>query len=123
MSERWRRIKSIIRHKRSFAQTEKRLLGKNTFRAITHDLDKLLMLIFLPVSVKWIREHHKRTARHHNAKTHKDLVESMIDYECARFTKRNSTMTAREYVNLKYAKDEINRNIRLAILDELGLFE
>lgn len=94
--ERKRRIIALIEHKKEFVRVEKQLLGKNTLRAITHDLDKLTMLVFL-FNIEKTRKRHKENAKHHNPKTKKDYLERIVDWECARFTKNKSQMTAREY--------------------------
>jgi len=113
----------LIRHKLAFAKLEKKTLRKNTFRALTHDLDKLLFYVFTPMPIEWIRKRHKLKARHHNPKNKKDLVESMIDYECARMTKPKSTMTAHEYVLIKFKNKPEEIEKCFVILKELGFYD
>lgn len=121
MKERVKRIKSLIEHRKAFRITERRVLGKNTTRAITHDLDKLVLYLFL-FPIPWVRKRHKLKARHHQAKTRKDFIEKIIDFECARFTKKNSPLTAREYITSKDFKNRtISREDLLVILTEIGL--
>jgi len=121
MKERIRRIKELIKHKRTFRMVEKQVLGKNTFRSITHDLDKLILYILL-FPIKWVRKRHKLKARHHQAKTKADFIEKIIDFESARYTKRNSPLTAREFIMSPDFKNRtISREDLLVILDELGL--
>lgn len=116
--DRIRRIKDLIRHKRAFWKMEKQLLGKHTIRGITHDLDKLIMFL-LPLPTSFVRRFHKQIAKHHNTKTYFDRLEKIVDYECARYTKRNSKYTAREYIEHTYCGKELE--VYQHILDSLGL--
>lgn len=97
-----KRIEKIIytsKHRKAFRKVEKELLGYNTLDGLTHDLGKLLMLIFCPfLSLKTIKKIHKKTAKHHNAITDEDYIQKVIDYECARYTKPDKPYTAREYI-------------------------
>jgi len=111
MKDRIRRIKSIFKHKVEFRKLTKRsALNRELFiRSITHDLDKLLMLMFLPIPTNIIRRIHKKIARHHNRKTMLDIYESVVDFECARFSKANSKMTGKEWINYIYNNNEITK--------------
>jgi hypothetical protein len=120
MKERIRRMIAIVKHKIAFWKTEKQILGRNTCRGLTHDLGKLLMY-FLPLSTRYIRYYHKRNSRHHNRTCMKDYVERLVDMECARFTKRNSSLTAREFVERNFSPLTLNYKIFTHLLDEYGL--
>lgn len=91
-----------IRHRRAFREVEKQLLGRNTLKGYFHDLDKLFLYIFMD----YHKAHkvHKLYARHHinNARTHDDLVQVVIDWECARLTKPKVKFTAREHLYQDY---------------------
>lgn len=97
MKDRIRRIKELIRHKIAFWKVEKQTFKRRTWRAVTHDSDKLIMY-FLPLTTRFVRKYHKNHAKHHNRVTVTDYYERLVDIECARYTKRNSTRTAREFL-------------------------
>ena len=124
MKERMRRIKEIFRHKMAFIKTEKQYRGKLTRVSITHDLDKLLWLL-TPMPTQWVRDRHKMKAHHHNVTPEspdKIFEEKVIDWECARATKRKSQMTAWEYFN--HIMDNVNEHPRfMAAFEKLGLKE
>ena len=101
MKDRLRRIKELIRHKLAFWKVERTTFKRFTFRRITHDLDKLI-LYFLSIKTSYIRSRHKLQAKYHNPKNLIDYYERLVDVECARYTKRNSTWTAREYIINSY---------------------
>lgn len=70
-----------------------------------------------------IKKYHKNTARHHNAVTRMDYIQKIIDYECARYTKPDKPMTAREWVEntkSRYADEEEYKRLT-NVLDFLGL--
>lgn len=118
------KINYTIKHRRAFRKVERELLGCNTFDGLTHDLGKLLLLIFCPfISMNKIKKYHKNTARHHNAVTRMDYIQKIIDYECARYTKPDKPMTAREWVEntkSRYADEEEYKRLT-NVLDFLGL--
>ena len=95
---------------------EKELLGKNTIRGYLHDLDKVIFSLFLPYPI--VKRIHKKYSRHHGrAKNHADYVQKIIDWECARYSKADKQMTAREYLEIR---PEL-KDIMLPIFNELGL--
>ena len=64
-----------------------------------HDLDKLFMFIFLGfIEVKRISKIHRKYAKHHlslNKKfTFDNILEAVIDWESARFTKPDKPLNA-----------------------------
>lgn len=105
-------------HKKAFLRVEKQLLGYNTIRGYMHDLDKIFLKIFL--NSKTVHNIHRRHSRHHELKAHtkEDYVQMIIDWECARFTKPDKPLNARETLYRFYPelKDKIE-----PILDELKL--
>lgn len=96
------RIKYTLKHRKAFRAVEKQLLGHNTIRGYLHDLDKVFL------------------SRHHTlkARTHADYVQMVIDWECARLTKPDKQMNARETLDKLYPKlkDKV-----LPVIEELGL--
>lgn len=112
------RIKYTIAHRKAFRKVEKQLLGKNTIRSLFHDLDKVVLYMFF--EYKTVHNFHNKYAKHHIrcAKTHADRVQMVIDWECARFTKPDKPLNARETL-AKFYRDYTD-NI-LPIIEELGL--
>lgn len=128
-----KKIKYIINHKNAYLIVMKKYKpNKITIRGIFHDCDKLILciviLIFCPTLVKLedISELHKNISHHHSkAKTDKDFYYQIIDYECARYTKIDKPMTAREYINFKYKNNEIDNKKYIKycqIMDNMELY-
>lgn len=89
------KIQYTIKHRKAFRKIEKQLLGKNTIRSVFHDLDKIIMMFF--VDKKKASEIHRKNSRHHDkARTEKDYIQMIIDWECARYTKADKPLNARE---------------------------
>lgn len=113
MSKRSKKIIYTAKHRKAFRVVEKELLGRNTFDGYTHDLGKLIMLVFCPfISVEKIKKIHKEKAKHHNAVTRTDYIQKIIDYECSRLTKPDKQQTAREYVESnrsRYTEEQYNK--------------
>lgn len=97
---------------------EKKLLGHNTFRGYFHDLDKLILKIFL--NEETVRKIHRTRSRHHikRAKTEADYMQMVIDWECARYTKSDKPLNARETLYEFYP--ELEEKV-LPILKEFNL--
>ena len=94
-------------HRKMFRKVEKQLLGHNTFRSLFHDLDKVLMYPFIDERV--VNKIHRKHSRHHNkAKTTNDYIQMVIDWECARFTKPDKPLNARETL-YKYYPELIDK--------------
>lgn len=76
-----------------------------------HDIDKLLMYIFLPfMGTKWIQEFHRSHSRHHvnnKVKTCMNEIEMVCDWESARYTKPDKPLNARETC-IKYYPDQFS---------------
>ena len=119
------------RHKKAYLKTQKKYKPyKYTLRGIFHDTDKILLLvfsiIFYPfVSIEEISRIHKNWSHHHYlAKTDKDFYHQIIDYECARFTKEDKPLGAREYIGKKYISNKITEedyNRYVTIMDDIGI--
>lgn len=111
------RIQYTLNHRRAFRQIERDLLGHNTFRSLFHDLDKVFL--YMLFDYKDVHNFHRNHSRHHTkAKTHADRVQQVIDWECARYTKPDKPLNARDTLYKFYPELEVEI---LPILDELGL--
>ena len=89
-------IKYTWKHKKAFLDIEKSILGYNTLRGYLHDADKLVMYLILPKEVA--SKIHRKYSHHHvlKASSYNDFVEMVIDWECARYTKKDKPLTAYE---------------------------
>ena len=106
-------IKYTWNHKKAFLKTEKQLLGRNSISGYLHDLDKVFLYLFF--KKEHVRKIHRRYSKHHKrAKTEKDYIQMVIDWECARFTKPDKPLNARETLNTyyPYLKDKIEPLLR-----------
>lgn len=112
------RIQYTKNHRKAFRKVEKQLLGHNTFRSLFHDLDKVILYMFF--DYKKVHKFHREHTRHHavKARTHTDLVQMAVDWECARFTKPDKPLNARKTLAAYYPEwtDRME-----PVLDELGL--
>lgn len=95
-----------IRHKQAFMAIEYVLTGNITPAGASHDTDKLLLYGIL--SKKDSSNIHRKYSTHHieNARNDQDRLYSIIDYECARFTKSDKPLNAFDTV-YKYHPDYI----------------
>lgn len=111
-------IKYTLNHRKAFRQVEKQLLGHNTVRSLFHDLDKVFW--YLIFDHKTVHTWHRKMTRHHElrASTHADYIQMVVDWECARFTKPDKPLNARQTLEKFYP--QLKTKI-LPILDELGL--
>lgn len=111
-------ISYTLKHRKAFLEIEKRLLGHNTIRGHLHDLDKIFLKLFL--SKDMVSRIHRAHARHHakNACTKQDYVQMVVDWECARYTKPDKPLNARETLYRYYP--ELESKI-IPILKELNL--
>lgn len=111
-------------------KVEKKLLGRYKYKF--HDWDKLVLFIFCPfLGERRINQLHQKLCSHHptyitgrNWKKHFkspkniDFLQVVIDWECARYTKPDKPLNARETVEKYYP--EYRKHVEL-ILEELGL--
>ncbi|MDE7425726.1 MAG: hypothetical protein K2N51_18865 [Lachnospiraceae bacterium] len=112
------RIKYTLKHRKVFRKLEKKLLGYNTFRSLFHDLDKVFLYVFC--DYKTVHDFHRKHARHHElrAKTYNDYIQMVIDWECARYTKPDKPLNARETLYKFYP--ELESKV-LPVLKEFNL--
>lgn len=112
------KIAYTIKHRKAFRRVEKELLGHNTLRGILHDLDKVFL--YMIFDYKSVHNWHRKHSRHHSvkAKTHSDFVQMVVDWECARYTKPDKPLNARDTLDKFYPelKDKV-----LPVIQELGL--
>lgn len=112
------KIRYTLAHRKAFRKVEKELFRHNTIRGWLHDLDKIFLYLFL--SRDTVRIFHRNHSRHHEKKahTHEDYVQMVIDWECARFTKPDKPLNARDTLERFYPnlKEQV-----LPIIEELGL--
>lgn len=110
----WKHIPYTIKHYKCFFKTEKRIIGK--YKHIFHDLDKVLLYIFVPYfGIEKINNIHRKFNKHHPTFKYKnniifksnlkiDWIEAIIDWECARFTKPDKPLNAYETLTKFYPK-------------------
>lgn len=107
------RVQYTLKHRKAFRKVEKQLLGYNTIRSLFHDLDKVFL------DYKQVHNWHRHHSRHHlRARTHNDYVQMAIDWECARLTKPDKPLNARE--TLEKIHPELKEKM-ISVLIELGL--
>lgn len=118
MKEKLNSIKYTLEHRKAFLKVEKEFLGKNTLRGYFHDLDKIFLKILF--QKKTVQKIHRKFSRHHNqrAKSKADYIQMIIDWECARYTKPDKPLNARETLYKFYPELE---NKIVPILEEFGL--
>lgn len=116
-----KRISYILKHKFYFLKIEYKLTGKVSISGILHDVDKIFMLLFTNKSVKEIQQNHRNKVRHHvnnQIKTEKDYIQMIIDWECARYSKPDKQLNARETLDRFYP--HIKEHV-LPIIEKLKL--
>lgn len=111
-------IRYTIEHRRAFRLIEKKLFGRVSIRGYLHDLDKVFLYLFL--SKESASKLHRKFARHHinRARTKRDFEEMVVDWECARYTKRDKPLNAYETLYAYYPQLETTI---LPILKELNI--
>jgi len=122
------RCESIIytlRHKVAFLQVEKRLRGKYTWRGLLHDAEKPFLYLIPWMSDEDVQKFHRAHNRHHvknNLKKSKeDLLDAVIDWECARMTKPDKPLNAYDTLMKFYPeyKDEYLPIIKEYLLEQI----
>lgn len=96
------------RHRRAFEYCVKKLIRDPELRremlnrARVHDMDKMIMYLFL--DQREAQELHVNNQPHHLEnqlpRTYEDYVETVIDYECAPYTKPDKPLNAYDFVQL-----------------------
>ena len=114
-------LKYTLKHKIYFLKIEYKLTGKISLAGLMHDMDKVFMYIFSTKSKKDIHTKHRLTKKHHVndiPKTEKDYIQMIIDWECARFTKPDKPLNARQTLDKYYPQI---KNQVLPIIEKLKL--
>lgn len=118
------------KHYLAFLKTEKRLLGSYKYKF--HDWDKLCLFIICPwLGERIINQVHQKINRHHPTYTvGKEWIrqmksprivnweEAIIDWECARITKPDKPLNARDTL-IKYYPEY--KDYAISTLEKLGL--
>ncbi|MBR2706660.1 MAG: hypothetical protein IKE74_05380 [Mogibacterium sp.] len=120
------------RHRKAFEYCVRRYIHEPVLReemlmrAAVHDMDKMTMYLFM--DQKEAQEMHVDTQPHHLEndlpRTYEDLVETVIDYECAPYTKPDKPLNAFDFTNLLMDRkilDEETGNRLISIMEELGI--
>ena len=109
LKKRLKKISYTLRHKKAFLKVEKQLRGRNTLRGYLHDIDKPFLYLALWIKYEDIQKIHRKNSKHHVrnnlVKTKDDLVDTIIDWECARITKPDKPLNAYETL-LKFYPDK-----------------
>lgn len=119
----WVHIPYTFKHYIAFLKLEKKLIGHYKYKF--HDLDKLLMYLFIPfLGIDRIKKIHSRNNSHH-IKRYKtpgqcNYEEAIIDWECARFTKPDKPATARTVTERKFLGQTHYENL-IKILNKFNL--
>lgn len=96
--ERYEKTLYTLRHKKAFLVVEKQLRGKNTLHGYLHDLDKPFLYLAFWIDLKKVQKIHRKYSKHHvkNSldKSKEDLIDTIIDWECARMTKPDKPLNA-----------------------------
>jgi len=81
-------------HRKAFAETERKLTGRVSWRSWIHDIEKYLLVI-LPENIE--RAIHRGLSPHHDecVLPWRDFQSMVIDWECARITKPSKPLNAR----------------------------
>ena len=120
MNTRLERLVYTLRHKVAIVSLERRLLGKTSIRILLHDMDKVVMLL-IGLKFDWVKKLHRKIAAHHQVSptsSHAVVQEAVLDWECARFTKPDKPLNARETCKARYPHLQ---PVILPVCDELGI--
>lgn len=120
------------RHRKAFEYCVRKLVKEPALReemlrrAKVHDMDKMIMYLFL--DQKEAQKLHTGTKAHHLEndlpRTYEDFVEAVIDYECAPYTKPDKPLNAYAFTKLLMewkALDAETGGKLLAIIEDLGI--
>ena len=112
------KFKYTIIHRREFRRLEKKLTGKVSLFGLLHDLDKLILMLFL--NRKLVHRIHRKFSLHHvgNVWGKFNAEQAVIDWESARFSKSDKPLTAREVMEKIYPE---TKNVIEPVLKKFGL--
>lgn len=110
-----------MKHKHALELVANKYYGSKMMEQIKyHDMDKVLMMLFMDKELA--STFHRLYANHHNDGNQKlqkqDLIEMILDWECARYTKPDKPLNAYDTLNKYY--NNLNDEV-MPILIELKL--
>ena len=98
LKKRLQKISYTLKHKKAFLEVERKLRGNNTISGYLHDLDKPFLYLCPWLDLKEVQTIHRNNSKHHVKnnlnKTKDDLLDTIIDWECARLTKPDKPLNA-----------------------------
>ena len=120
------------RHRKAFEYCVRRYISEPALReemlkrAAVHDMDKMLMYLFM--DQKAAQEVHTKTQPHHLEndlpRTYEDYVETVIDYECAPYTKPEKPLNAYDFTHFLMGRKILDTETGarlISIMKELGI--
>ncbi len=120
------------RHRKAFEYCVRRYIHEPALReemlrrAAKHDIDKMIM--YLLMDQKAAQDLHARTQPHHLEnnlpRTYEDYVETVMDYECAPYTKPDKPLNAYDFTIVLMdwkAVDEETGSRLISIMEDLGI--
>ena len=120
------------RHRKAFEYCVRKYIHEPALReemlrrAAVHDLDKMIMYLFM--DQKDAQEMHVKNQPHHLEndlpRTYEDYVETVMDYECAPYTKPDKPLNAYDFTQLLMdwkALDEETGNKLISIMEDIGI--
>lgn len=109
LKKRFQKIIYVLKHKKAYLAVEKQIRGKNTLSGYLHDIDKPFLYLALWIKYEDIQKIHRQHSKHHVRnnllKTKEDLIDTVIDWECARMTKPDKPLNAYETL-IKFYPDK-----------------
>lgn len=118
--------KYTYRHRKAFYYVVNKIIKDETIkkemltRARFHDLDKMTLYMFL--EKKTSSSYHKNFSHHHLEnnlpKTFYDYLESVIDFECAGYTKPDKLLNAYDTIE-KIFKTQVDSDVYDSLIDIL----
>ena len=122
--------KYTYRHRKAFLYVTNKIVKDENIkkemikRARFHDLDKMTLYIFL--EKKQASSYHRKTSSHHLEnnlpKTLLDYLETIIDFECAAYTKPDKPLNAYDTL-IKTYKDKIDTNTYNSLMNILKKYD
>lgn len=120
------------KHRKAFEYCARKLIHDPALReeilrrAMIHDMDKMVMYLFM--DQKKAQEMHTATQPHHFEnqleRSYEDIVEAVIDYECAPYTKPDKPLNAYDFVRLLMdwkALDEKTGGELISVMEQFGI--
>lgn len=124
--------KYTYRHRKAFEYCVNKLIKDPELReemlrrARIHDMDKMIMYMFMDQKAAQIL--HVETKPHHLEnhlpRTYEDYVETVIDYECAPYTKPDKPLNAFDFVHLLMDMKVLDRETSeklISIMNDFGI--